>query len=157
VEQVHNGEHLEHNKVKRFNPLAYRYTGVHPMTPIVMSNGTTKLLHELSIGDMIAKGGSVLGLVYHVGYPDVTVIDNVICSPGTWVFDPYGSKVHVASQQGPSSRDYPALPIMNVLTEHGYVSFKTNKGIRTMLDDQEVTEDWIHSWRDIQVQKEAMV
>jgi hypothetical protein len=46
---------------------------------------------------------------------------------------------------------------MNVLTEHGYVSFKTNKGTRTMLDDQEVTEDWIHSWRDIQVQKEAMV
>jgi hypothetical protein len=157
VEQVHNGEHLEHNKVKRFNPLAYRYTGVHPATPIMMSNGTTKPLHELAIGDTIAKGGSVLGVVYHSGYPDITMIDNVLCSPGTWVFDAYGSKVYVASQQGPSSRDFPVHPIMNVLTEHGYVSFKTNKGIRTMLDDQEVTEDWIHSWRDIQVQKEAMV
>lgn len=157
VEQVHNGEHLEHNKMKRFNPLAYRYTGIYPATPVVMSDGTTKPMNEIAIGDTVAKGGTVLGMAYHVGYPEVTVVDGVPCSPGTWVFDETGSKVYAAYQQGHSSRDFPILGIMNLLTEHGYVSFKTKRGIRTILDDQEVTEEWIHDWRDTQVQKEAKV
>ena len=157
VEQTHNGEHLETNKGKRMNPLAYRYTGVNPFTRIVMSDGKTKPIHEISIGDTIAKGGTVLGLVHHMGYPDMTIIEDVACSPGTWVFDETGSKVYSADQQGPTCRDYPIHPIMNLLTEHGYVTVKTKRGHRTILDDQEVTEDWIHDWRDTQVQKEAKV
>jgi len=72
--------------------------------------------------------------------------------PGTWLFK--NNKILTAECVG--ERFY-ALPddsksCYNLLTEQGYVTLVSGSRFQTILDDQETVEDWIHTWRDTQVQ-----
>jgi hypothetical protein len=159
VEMLHNGTLLPKNKPRRTNPLEYRRSGAAPRTKVLMEDKTMKELASIKIGDRVAKGGAVLGTVKHMTTNTPVVLPSGIeVTKATWVFDTPGHAVYTAEAVGNLVRSDDIQPYyLNLLTEEGYVTLMSPKGENTavILDDQETTEDWVHSWRDVAVQKET--
>ena len=161
VESLHNRTALPANAKRRRDPLAYRHSGALAQSSVRMADSSLKPLSQIRIGDEIAKGGKVLGIVRHqtMKEPVVTPTGTLV-SKGTWILDAKTDSIYTADSIGERTFVDPGLhlPCMNLLTENGYVPLATGTGLDTIiLDDQETTEDWVHSWRDIAVQKETEV
>ena len=100
----------------------------------------------IKIGDRLALGGAVKGVIHH-RICGQALHNMRALAPGTWVLDEEEGVV-------------PALYIENY-EKHDYVQFITENckyslGDMVILDDHEVDDDEIHTWRDLEVQKEMI-
>lgn len=154
VEMSFNNTVLPENKNKRKNPLEYRRSGTTPFVNVVLENGKLKKMKDLKIGDTLAKGGAVLGMVYHKSNSDPIWMDNrVPVEKGTWILS---DKLYSAEAVGQVSYEFKdeIHCCMNLLTEGGLFIVENDGKRFIMLDDQEITESWVHRWRDNEVQKD---
>lgn len=160
VEMTYNRDLLPVNAKHRSDPLSHKLSGAVPWSNVRMEDGSVKRLHDIQIGDRIAKGGRVLGIVQHHRLNDpVTLTSGILISKGTWVFDREGVTLYTADAIGDKTFVDPDMGYraMNLLTENGYVTLSGGaRGDCVILDDQETTEEWVHSWRDGRVQKETL-
>lgn len=153
VEMTHNTSLLPENKEHIENAVDERRTGVYGSTEVLLSDGTLKPISKIKVGDVIASGGHVSGVVEHRAHETpISLGGSLVVMPGTWLFK--NNKILTAECVG--ERFY-ALPddsksCYNLLTEQGYVTLVSGSRFQTILDDQETVEDWIHTWRDTQVQ-----
>jgi hypothetical protein len=153
VEMTHNTSLLPENKEHIENAVDERRTGVYGSTEVLLSDGTLKPISKIKVGDVIASGGHVSGVVEHCAHETpISLGGSLVVMPGTWLFK--NNKILTAECVG--ERFY-ALPddsksCYNLLTEQGYVTLVSGSRFQTILDDQETVEDWIHTWRDTQVQ-----
>jgi hypothetical protein len=160
VELTYNRSALLENSHHRHHPLDYKLSGAVPWAFVRMEDRSIKYLHSIQIGDRVAKGGRVLGVVYHHRLNDpVTTSAGILISKGTWIFDQDGMNLYTADAIGNKTFVDPGLnyQAMNLLTENGYVTLSNGIEDCVILDDQETTEDWVHSWRDEMVQKETLL
>jgi hypothetical protein len=75
----------------------------------------------------------------------------VLFAPGTWIVQPEGV---IPATIGIQSYSKPKL-MMQYLTENGKYVVRSPMGEDiTILDDQETTNEDIHTWRDNEIQKE---
>lgn len=160
VEMTYNRDLRPENAKHRSDPLSHKLSGAVPWAHVRMEDGTVKRLHDVRIGDRIAKGGRVLGIVHHHRLNDPVVLTSgILISKGTWVFDQEGVTLYTADALGDKTFMDPDVDYraMNLLTENGYVTLSGGtRGDCVILDDQETTEEWVHSWRDGRVQKETL-
>jgi hypothetical protein len=160
VETLHNTTLLPENAGRRRNPLDYRHSGATADTFVKMEDYSLKTMYTIRVGDRVAKGGKVLGLVKHRYMKDPVVAPTgTLVSKGTWVMDRNATNVLTADAAYERAFVEPGthLSCMNLLTENGYVTLSNGKKECVILDDQETTDEWVHAWRDIAVQKETPV
>jgi hypothetical protein len=126
-------------------PAAYCYTGVLPSTLVKSESGEMVPASSVRIGDRLALGGVVKGEIRHRIRGQTQHCGRSL-APGTWVLGEEGV--------------VPSLYQTDTLV-HEYVQFITENccyslGDITILDDHEVDDDEIHTWRDSEVQKEMI-
>lgn len=143
VQAAYGSKDITHDKIAR--PEKYTYTGVLPSTLVKRESGEMSPAMEIQIGDRLALGGVVKGVINHHIYGRA-IHNTRALAPGTWVLD----------NDGP----VPALYIDDH-GAHDYVQFITENclyslGDMVILDDHEVDDDDIHTWRDLEVQKEMI-
>jgi hypothetical protein len=143
VQAAYGSKDLTHDKIAR--PEKYKYTGILPSTLVKRESGEMSPAMEIQIGDRLALGGAVKGVIHH--RISGRALHNMrALAPGTWVLDDDGL--------------VPALYIEDHGT-HDFVQFITENckyslGDMVILDDHEVDDDGIHTWRDSEVQKEMI-
>jgi len=143
VQAVYGSKDLTHDKIAR--PEKYTYTGILPTTLVKMESGDMLPAGSIHIGDHLALGGVVKGVIRH-RICGQALHNTRALAPGTWVLEEDGL--------------VPALYIDNY-EKHDYVQFitehcKYSLGDMVILDDHEVDDDEIHTWRDLEVQKEMI-
>jgi hypothetical protein len=137
-----------HSPEKIRNPTKYTYTGIQSTSHVILDDGRLVMASEVRIGDILKYGGEVDGIVHHrvegrSTYKDVGI------APGTWVLNESG-----------------VLPITDLHSDgtHEYIQFITRQchyavaspmGEFVILDDHEVPDEDIHTWRDNEIQKEV--
>lgn len=158
VETLHNATLLPENAKRRRNPLEYRYSGTTPDTFVKMEDQSLKSIYNVRVGDRVAKGGKVLGLVKHRQLRDPVIAPTgTLLSKGTWVVDSRANNVLTADAAYERAFVDPSTKLfcVNLLTENGYVTLSDGKHDCVILDDQETTDEWVHAWRDTAIQKET--
>jgi hypothetical protein len=110
-----------------------------------MESGDMTPACSIQIGDHLALGGVVKGVIHH-RISGQALHNTRALAPGTWVLEEDGL--------------VPALYIDNY-EKHDYIQFitehcKYSLGDMVILDDHEVDDDEIHTWRDLEVQKEMI-
>jgi len=143
VQSSYGTRNLSHAKFE--TPAKYCYTGVLPTTLVKTEAGDMVPASSVKIGDRLALGGAVKGTIQHCIYGQALYNMRAL-APGTWVLEEDGL--------------VPALYIENY-EKHEYIQFVTENcryslGDMVVLDDHEVDDDDIHSWRDSEVQKEMI-
>jgi hypothetical protein len=135
---------------KTQNPLPYRYTGVRSFTHVMLEDDTPCSAIDVRVGSVLKEGGKVIGILAHYGRACIPY-KNALFAPGTWVVHPDGVKPLIEGVVV-----YPKAQLMfQYLTENGKYVVRGNTGEEiTILDDQETTNDEIHTWRDNEIQKE---
>lgn len=144
VQAAYGSKDMTHDKIK--NPAKYTYTGILPTTNVKLESGEMTPASLIKIGDRLALGGAVKGVIHH-RICGQALHNMRALAPGTWVLDEEEGVV-------------PALYIENY-EKHDYVQFITENckyslGDMVILDDHEVDDDEIHTWRDLEVQKEMI-
>jgi hypothetical protein len=135
------------------NPLRFKYrqSGFNAAhTKILMSDGTTKDINRINIGEYVAEGGRVIGNVIHkTVFPYFKVSDDLLVAGGTMMFLDDKVDVVAADEYMPTINSVFA---MNLLTENALVVAVDAHGKKfTFLDDQEVPSSDIHDRRDKKV------
>jgi len=137
---------------KTQNPLPYRYTGVRAFTHVVLEDDTPCKANDVRIGDILKEGGKVIGIIAHYGRACVPY-KNVLFAPGTWIVHSDGVIPAITDIH---TYGIPQL-IMQYITENGKYVVRNPMGEDiTILDDQETTNEDIHTWRDNEIQKEEL-
>lgn len=149
--QAQYGEHETPEKIA--SPVEYRYTGVKPYTKVLDVNSREIRADAVKIGDVLLKGGRVIGIAQHV-LPESTIYRRVCVPPGTLFLEADG--VHMAKREEAIHQTGSFL-FFQFLTEEGVFVVRNILGEEvTLLDDQETTSDEIHTWRDNEIQKEEV-
>jgi hypothetical protein len=143
VQAAYGSKDLTHDKIT--HPEKYTYTGILPTTLVKMESGDMTPAAGIQIGDHLVLGGVVKGVIHH-RICGQALHNTRALAPGTWVLEEDGL--------------VPALYIENY-EKHDYIQFitehcKYSLGDMVILDDHEVDDDEIHTWRDLEVQKEMI-
>lgn len=140
------GTHENPEKIK--NPLQYRYTGIRPYVKVLDENKRAVRADNIKIGDNLLRGGQVIGIVKHK-LQGCTKFKGIRMAPGTWIVEDDG--VHAITDL----KEQGEFTFYQFLTENGclVVCSAFNECV-LLLDDQETTDEEIHSWRDNEIQKE---
>jgi hypothetical protein len=149
-EFVENTYGSHRNPAKLENPLTHVLTGVRPYTLVLKENREKIRADNVRIGDILYRGGKVIGVIKHRLFVS-TEYEGIRMATGTWVLKEDG--VHAITE------DVTMVPyrFCQFLTENGcFVAIGNNNVEVTILDDQEVTDDSIHDWRDNEIQKEEV-
>lgn len=147
--ELHYG--TAHSPTKIANPLRYRYTGIAPNTAVMMADGMPRLAENIRVGESLRYGGRVIGIVYH-RVPATTRHNGIVFSAGTWIRTDYGVEPILGLEKVED------IACIQFLTHDGYYAVLDRYAREVMvLDDQEVTDESIHTWRDNEVQKEQLV
>jgi hypothetical protein len=130
------------------NPLQYRYTGIRPYVKVLDENMKAIRADNIKIGDKLLRGGQVIGIVKHLLLESAT-FKGIRLARGTWVIEDDG--VHAVT----SLYEEGKFTFYQFLTENGcFVACSAFNDCVLILDDQETIDEEIHSWRDIEIQKE---
>lgn len=136
------------NPEKLLNPLKYRYTGIQSYVKVLDENRYGIRADNIKIGDKLSKGGEVIGIVKHK-ISGCTSFNTIRMAPGTWVVENDG--VHAITD----IKEEGEFTYYQFLTENGcFVVRSAFNECITILDDQETTDEEIHTWRDKEIQKE---
>lgn len=135
-----------HSALKEAEPENYCYTGVAPTESLVLSNGTHVKAGDVKIGDLLKYGGRVEGIVRHRVDGSTTYLGATI-APGTWVFCEHGV-VPITEKKTEEPQEY--VQFITELCQYAVVGTDTEF---IVLDDHEVPDDDVHTWRDNEIQK----
>lgn len=142
------GTHQNPEKIS--NPLMYRYTGVRSYVRVLDENKYGIRADNIKIGDKLFRGGEVIGIVKH-RISGCTSFNSIRMAPGTWVLDNDG--VHAITE----IKEHGDFTYYQFLTENSCLVVRSAfNDCVVILDDQETVDEEIHTWRDIQIQKEDM-
>jgi len=131
------------------NPLENRYTGVRYYTKILMDDGRLVRADNIRIGDTLAQNNVVIGIIEHC-LKDYVVYDGIAFAPGTsLVFD---DGLH--SLTSDRKRSSTSIKFIQFITMLGTYHMCHEDRLYKILDDQETTDDDVHTRRDIEIQKE---
>jgi hypothetical protein len=108
-----------------------------------MEDGTVRHIDSINIGDRIAKGGRIVGFLFHKTNRIVKLAEGLEVAEGTVLLDEFK-----LAEGGRDERNI----CMNFLTEYAQVVLVDNTGNDwTILDDQEVPDMVVHDKRDKKV------
>lgn len=144
--QMKYGKHENPEKIE--NPTKYRYTGIRPYVKVLNKDKKAIRADNIKIGDVLYTGGEVIGIVKHT-LSSCTKFKSIRMAPGTWVIEKDG--VHAMTETLESGE----FTFYQFLTENGcFVVCSAFNDCVMILDDQETTDEEIHTWRDEEIQKE---
>jgi hypothetical protein len=140
---------------KTETPLGYRFTGLDPMSKIIMEDGSERHAFEVEIGDRLLYGGSVIGRAVHDSV-ELTQFRGCVLAQGTWLHDPLGRGVS-AIFGGKNANGYTRGQAVQFLTETGRYAAASNDRNELVISDVRDTPD-ITIWknRDSSVQKQPI-
>lgn len=145
--EMHYG--VSHSEEKAKNPEMYCYTGILPTQHVILDDGQLVMASKVQIGDMLKYGGEVDGIAHHrVG--GLSSYRGVSLAPGTWILNDTGV-VAITDVQPGHERDY-----IQFITRMCHYAVASPTGEFVILDDHEVPDDEIHTWRDLEIQKEVV-
>jgi hypothetical protein len=136
-----------HSPLKESEPEKYCYTGVAPTESLVLTSGAYVKAGDVKIGDLLKYGGRVGGIVRHRVDGSTTYLGATI-APGTWVFCEHGV-VPITEKKTEEPQEY--VQFITELCQYAVVGIDDAEFI--VLDDHEVPDDEIHTWRDNEIQK----
>lgn len=136
-----------HSALKEAEPEKYCYTGVAPTESLVLIGGTHVKAGDVKIGDLLKYGGRVEGIVRHRVDGSTTYMGSKI-APGTWVYSKHGV-VPITEKKTEEPQEY--VQFITELCQYAVVGSDAAEFI--VLDDHEVPDDEIHTWRDNEIQK----
>jgi hypothetical protein len=146
--RVENHYGFLHSREKNTNPTKYRYTGIFPSNHVILDDSSIVMAKEVQIGDLLKYGGEVEGIVHH-RVEGMTTYKNVSISPGTWILNEHGV-VPITEVKSGETYDY-----IQFITRQCHYAVASPTGEFVILDDHEVADDEIHTWRDNEIQKEV--
>ena len=131
----------------------YRTTGFHPLTNIRMEDGSLRTFEELSIGDRVAQGGRIIGLLVHKMNEAFSEPErDIYTAPGTIRKTKKGLELSTTPTYDPTIHPESKIVCVNLLTENALVVAVDIFGNdHTFLDDQEIPDTSIHEKRDQKV------
>jgi hypothetical protein len=144
--QAHYGGYISVEKIE--NPEKYRYTGILPTTHVILDDGSLVRAQDVKIGDVLKYGGEVEGIAHHQ-IDGVSIYKDVQVAPGSWILNENGVTA-VTDTYSDKTQDY-----IQFVTNACHYAVASSTGEFVILDDHEVSDDKIHTWRDNEIQKEV--
>jgi hypothetical protein len=141
----HYGRFHSPEKIK--NPTKYRYTGIQSTSQVILANDQQVPASEVRIGDILKHGGEVDGIVHH-RVEGKSTYNGVPVAPGTWVLNKDGV-LPITDLQSGGTHEY-----IQFITRRCQYAVASTVGEFIILDDHEVADEDIHTWRDNEIQKE---
>ena len=132
-------------------PLRYRFTGVDPMTKILMEDGSEKHAYEVQIRDRLLYGGSVIGRAVHDSV-ELTKFRGCVLACGTWLHDPCGKGVSAVFGETQDRGQ-----VVQFLTDTGrYAAASEDRNELVISDVRDTPDIAIWKKRDSRVQKQPI-
>ena len=144
--QAHYGGYISVEKIE--NPEKYRYTGILPTAHVILDDNSLVQAKNIKIGDILKYGGEVDGIAHH-RIAGVSVYKDVYVAPGSWILNENGV-IPVTDLHSGKTCDY-----IQFITRACHYAVASPHGEFVILDDHEVADDDIHTWRDTEIQKEV--
>ena len=145
-------EHYGFNRSskKKANPAKFRLTGLLVGSSVILEDDSIMKANEVAIGQSLKYGGEVSGIVYHK-IRGLSSYKGVGIAPGTWIVPQEGGVVPITEIQSDDTHIY-----IQFLTDSCHYAVASPTGEFVILDDHEVPDDRIHTWRDNEIQKESV-
>ena len=134
---------------KKADPVKFRLTGLLVGSSVILDDGSIVKVDEVRIGQSLKYGGEVSGIVRHK-IAGVSSYKGVGIAPGTWIVPQEGGVVPITEIKSGDTRNY-----IQFLTDSCHYAVASPHGEFVILDDHEVADDRIHTWRDTEIQKEV--
>ena len=144
--QAHYGGYISVEKIE--NPEKYRYTGILPTAHVILDDGSLVRAQDVKIGDVLKYGGEVEGIAHHQ-IDGASIYKDVQVAPGSWILNENGVTA-VTDTYSDKTQDY-----IQFVTNACHYAVASSTGEFIILDDHEVSDDDIHTWRDNEIQKEV--
>jgi hypothetical protein len=144
--QAHYGGYISVEKIE--NPEKYRYTGILPTAHVILDDGRLVRAQDVKIGDVLKYGGEVEGIAHHQ-IDGVSIYKDVQVAPGSWILNENGVTA-VTDTYSDNTQDY-----IQFVTNACHYAVASSTGEFIILDDHEVSDEDIHTWRDNEIQKEV--
>jgi hypothetical protein len=135
---------------KKADPVKFRLTGLLPSSSVILEDGSIVKANEVRIGQSLKYGGDVSGVVHHT-IKGLSSYKQVGIAPGTWIVPAEGGVVPITEIKSDTVHEY-----IQFLTDSCHYAVASPTGEFVILDDHEVDDDRIHTWRDSEVQKEMV-
>lgn len=134
---------------KKADPVKFRLTGLLAGSSVILEDGSIVKADEVRIGQSLKYGGEVEGIVHHI-LSGLSSYKGVGIAPGTWIVPQEGGVVPITDLQSEDTHNY-----IQFLTDSCHYAVASPTGEFVILDDHEVPDDRIHTWRDNEIQKEV--
>jgi hypothetical protein len=134
---------------KKADPVKFRLTGLLVGSSVILDDGSIVKADEIRIGQSLKYGGEVEGIVHHK-IAGLSSYKGVGIAPGTWIVPREGGVVPITEVQSEDTHTY-----IQFLTDSCHYAVASPHGEFVVLDDHEVPDDRIHTWRDNEIQKEV--
>jgi hypothetical protein len=135
---------------KKAHPAKFRLTGVLVGSSVILDDGSIVKADEVRIGQSLKYGGEVEGIVHHK-IDGLSTYKGVGIAPGTWIVPQEGGVVPITELRSDETHNY-----IQFLTDSCHYAVASPTGEFVILDDHEVPDDRIHTWRDNEIQKESV-
>jgi hypothetical protein len=145
--QAYYGGYVSVEKIE--NPEKYRYTGIVSSAHVIMDDNSLVLARNVKIGDVLKYGGEVDGIAHH-RIEGVSVYKDIPIAPGSWILNEDGV-IPITEIHSTKTQDY-----IQFITRVCHYAVASPTGEFVILDDHEVSDEDIHTWRDNEIQKEVV-
>jgi hypothetical protein len=135
---------------KKADPVKFRLTGLLLGSSVILDDGSIVKADEVKIGQSLKYGGEVEGIVHHK-IDGLSTYKGVGIAPGTWIVPQEGGVVPITEIRSDETHNY-----IQFLTDSCHYAVASPTGEFVILDDHEVPDDRIHTWRDNEIQKESV-
>ena len=114
-----------------------------------MDDNSLVLARDIKIGDVLKYGGEVDGVAHH-RIDGVSVYKDIPIAPGSWILNEDGV-IPVTEIHSTKTLEY-----IQFITRACHYAVASPTGEFVILDDHEVSDEDIHTWRDNEIQKEVV-
>jgi hypothetical protein len=135
---------------KKADPVKFRLTGLLLGSSVILDDGSIVKADEVRIGQSLKYGGEVSGSIRHT-VKGLSRYRGVGIAPGTWIVPQEGGVVPITEVHSEDTHTY-----IQFLTDSCHYAVASPHGEFVILDDHEVPDDGIHTWRDNEIQKESV-
>jgi hypothetical protein len=149
-EKVEQHYGIARSSKKKANPVKFRLTGVLVGSSVILDDGSIVKADEVRIGQSLKYGGEVEGIVHHK-IDGLSTYKGVGIAPGTWIVPQEGGVVPITELRSDETHNY-----IQFLTDSCHYAVASPTGEFVILDDHEVPDDRVHTWRDNEIQKESV-
>jgi hypothetical protein len=146
-EKVEEHYGMTRSAKKKADPVKFRLTGLLVRSCVILQDGSVVMADEVKIGQSLKYGGEVSGIVHHK-IDGLSSYKGVGIAPGTWIVPQDGGVVPITDVDVDDSFNY-----IQFITDSCRYAVASPHGEFVILDDHEVADDRIHTWRDNEIQK----